>query len=160
MSVSATREKRSAAAAAAAAAATAVSASSTNNGESGGGGAEAEGPEVLENCGVCQTKLSAQRDPQLLPCLHSLCRGCLSPEPADSSTEPGAGECGRQVPACRAACAGLPGTTRPQNKERDVFREAGPELQAALAPHRFPYTLAGGRWPLSRDNHYFLQLFP
>lgn len=86
MSASATREKRSAAASVSAAAATAT----TNNGESGG--AEADGQESMENCGVCQARLNTEREPQLLPCLHSVCRDCLSPEPAESSAEPEAGE--------------------------------------------------------------------
>ncbi|KAM5140927.1 transcription intermediary factor 1-beta [Mantella aurantiaca] len=96
MSVTATREKRSAAAAAA----TAIAASTTNNGESGA--AEADGPELLENCGVCQTRLNAEREPQLLPCLHSVCSSCLSPEPADSSAEPGAAVV--NCPVCKHQC--------------------------------------------------------
>ncbi|KAM9299163.1 transcription intermediary factor 1-beta [Gastrophryne carolinensis] len=92
MSATATREKRSAASASA----------STNNGESGGG-AEADGPETLENCGVCQTRLKAEREPQLLPCLHSLCRQCLSPEAADSSAEPGAAVV--TCPVCKNQCS-------------------------------------------------------
>lgn len=87
MSASATREKRSAAASVSAAAAATAT---TNNGESGG--AEADGQESMENCGVCQARLNTEREPQLLPCLHSVCRDCLSPEPAESSAEPEAGE--------------------------------------------------------------------
>ncbi|XP_072281527.1 transcription intermediary factor 1-beta [Pyxicephalus adspersus] len=93
MSATATREKRSAAASAAVA-------TTTNNGESGG--AEAEGPEALENCGLCQTRLNAEREPQLLPCLHSVCRSCLNPEPADSSAEPSAAVI--NCPSCKNQC--------------------------------------------------------
>ncbi|XP_069047864.1 tripartite motif-containing protein 66-like [Lepisosteus oculatus] len=34
-------------------------------------------------CGACGAPLGPERRPQLLPCLHCLCRGCLSSPPAD-----------------------------------------------------------------------------
>uniref|UniRef100_A0A8C5PHH4 Tripartite motif containing 28 n=1 Tax=Leptobrachium leishanense TaxID=445787 RepID=A0A8C5PHH4_9ANUR len=70
--MSAPREKKSAPSAAAASAAPI-----TNN---GGGGDATDGQEQLENCGVCKVRLQPERQPQLLPCLHSVCQGCLSPD--------------------------------------------------------------------------------
>ncbi|XP_027766326.1 transcription intermediary factor 1-beta [Empidonax traillii] len=43
-------------------------------------GLEAEplGPlDLLDHCGRCRKRLSPQRDPRLLPCLHSVCGTCL-----------------------------------------------------------------------------------
>ncbi|NXJ71109.1 TIF1B factor, partial [Rostratula benghalensis] len=37
--------------------------------------------DLLERCGVCRERLKAEREPQLLPCLHSLCQECLRPAP-------------------------------------------------------------------------------
>lgn len=34
------------------------------------------GPGLLERCGVCRGRLR-ERQPRLLPCLHSVCKGCL-----------------------------------------------------------------------------------
>ncbi|XP_077314326.1 transcription intermediary factor 1-beta isoform X1 [Lithobates pipiens] len=122
MSASATREKRSAAASVSAAAATAT----TNNGESGG--AEADGPESLENCGVCQARLNTEREPQLLPCLHSVCRDCLSPEPADSSAEPEAAVV--NCPVCKNQCL------QRDLVENYFLREDSASGQAAETIHR------------------------
>ncbi|XP_063293000.1 transcription intermediary factor 1-beta [Pelobates fuscus] len=100
--MSASREKRSAPSAAAAAppppAATAV----TNN--NGGGGDAADGQELLENCGVCKVRLQPDRQPQLLPCLHSVCHGCLSPEPPvpDASGDPASAAI--YCPVCKHQC--------------------------------------------------------
>uniref|UniRef100_A0A8U8BVC9 Uncharacterized protein n=1 Tax=Geospiza parvula TaxID=87175 RepID=A0A8U8BVC9_GEOPR len=47
---------------------------------SGPGAAGAKLPEplgLLELCGACRQRLSPQREPRLLPCLHSVCRGCI-----------------------------------------------------------------------------------
>ncbi|KAJ1130980.1 hypothetical protein NDU88_009324 [Pleurodeles waltl] len=33
--------------------------------------------QFLENCGVCKGR---PQQPRLLPCLHSVCTGCLGPE--------------------------------------------------------------------------------
>ncbi|XP_027486965.1 transcription intermediary factor 1-beta-like, partial [Corapipo altera] len=33
--------------------------------------------ELLEHCGRCRERLTPQRDPRLLPCLHSVCGTCL-----------------------------------------------------------------------------------
>ncbi|XP_053908399.1 transcription intermediary factor 1-beta [Cuculus canorus] len=50
-------------------------------GEAGGAAAKrAESLESLERCGVCRERLRAEREPRLLPCLHSVCRECLKAE--------------------------------------------------------------------------------
>ncbi|XP_075771644.1 transcription intermediary factor 1-beta isoform X1 [Pelodiscus sinensis] len=51
--------------------------------EAGGPGGEKrpEAMELLEKCGVCRERLRAEREPRLLPCLHSVCRECLRAEP-------------------------------------------------------------------------------
>uniref|UniRef100_A0A8C7EHN9 Transcription intermediary factor 1-beta-like n=1 Tax=Nothoprocta perdicaria TaxID=30464 RepID=A0A8C7EHN9_NOTPE len=36
--------------------------------------------DLLERCGVCRERLRAEREPRLLPCLHSVCRPCLRAE--------------------------------------------------------------------------------
>ncbi|NWU99480.1 TIF1B factor, partial [Upupa epops] len=38
--------------------------------------------DLLERCGACGQRLQANREPRLLPCLHSVCRGCLRGEEA------------------------------------------------------------------------------
>lgn len=81
MSATATREKRSTV--------TATATTNNNNGDNGSGEPAADGPELLENCGVCKSRLRAEREPQLLPCLHTMCKTCLSAEPAEASPEPG-----------------------------------------------------------------------
>ncbi|KAM6996695.1 transcription intermediary factor 1-beta-like [Passerculus sandwichensis] len=63
----------------------------------GAGGAELpEPPGLLELCGACGQRLSPQRGPRLLPCLHSVCRGCVGSEHGDKS----AFEC----PVCHQQC--------------------------------------------------------
>lgn len=64
--------------------------------------AEAVGPaekrpdlvDLLERCGSCRVLLQAEREPRLLPCLHSVCRQCLrtSPGPTADSGPGGQGE--------------------------------------------------------------------
>ncbi|XP_032533309.1 transcription intermediary factor 1-beta isoform X2 [Chiroxiphia lanceolata] len=49
--------------------------------------------ELLEHCGRCRERLSPQRDPRLLPCLHSVCGTCLGGDGAVF-------EC----PVCRYQC--------------------------------------------------------
>ncbi|XP_075046271.1 transcription intermediary factor 1-beta [Mixophyes fleayi] len=103
--MSATREKRSAASATtttAAAAAAAPAATSNNNNGDNGGEAAGEGQELLENCSVCKSRLSTDRLPQLLPCLHSVCQTCLSPEAAEASTEPDSAMV--NCPVCKNQC--------------------------------------------------------
>lgn len=78
-------EKRSPAAAAASA-----SASASASSPAGGGG---EALELLEHCGVCRERLRPEREPRLLPCLHSACSACLgtpAPSVANSSGDSGA----------------------------------------------------------------------
>ncbi|XP_041093506.1 transcription intermediary factor 1-beta-like isoform X3 [Polyodon spathula] len=38
---------------------------------------------LLESCGACRTRLRPDREPLLLPCLHSVCRACLPGGSAD-----------------------------------------------------------------------------
>ncbi|XP_072703715.1 transcription intermediary factor 1-beta isoform X18 [Ciconia boyciana] len=47
--------------------------------------------DLLERCGVCRERLRAEREPRLLPCLHSVCRECLraAPGPAAAPTPDG-----------------------------------------------------------------------
>ncbi|XP_075461293.1 transcription intermediary factor 1-beta [Ascaphus truei] len=89
MSVPLPREKRS---------------SNTNNSSSGD--AVAESQEVLENCGVCKSRLEADREPQLLPCLHSVCQACLIPEApaleASKSVDPASAVV--HCPVCKHQC--------------------------------------------------------
>lgn len=92
MSATATREKRSTV--------TATATTNNNNGDNGSGEPAADGPELLENCGVCKSRLRAERQPQLLPCLHTMCKTCLSAEPAEASPEPGMVNC----PVCKNQC--------------------------------------------------------
>ncbi|XP_063799396.1 transcription intermediary factor 1-beta isoform X2 [Pseudophryne corroboree] len=95
MSATATREKRSAAA-------TATAPASNNNGDNGGEAA-GDGQEMLENCSVCKSRLSAERVPQLLPCLHSVCQSCLSAESADTgAAEPDSAMV--NCPVCKNQC--------------------------------------------------------
>uniref|UniRef100_A0A8C9D9P4 Transcription intermediary factor 1-beta n=1 Tax=Panthera leo TaxID=9689 RepID=A0A8C9D9P4_PANLE len=77
-------EKRAAASSAAAAA------SASASSPAGGGG---EALELLEHCGVCRERLRPEREPRLLPCLHSACSACLgppAPAAANSSGDGGA----------------------------------------------------------------------
>ncbi|XP_050843650.1 transcription intermediary factor 1-beta-like [Serinus canaria] len=70
---------------------------------SGPGAAGAEPPEalgLLELCGACRQRLSPQREPRLLPCLHSVCRRCLGSGPAAPGGDGSAFEC----PVCHQQC--------------------------------------------------------
>ncbi|XP_066484169.1 transcription intermediary factor 1-beta isoform X2 [Tiliqua scincoides] len=63
--------------------------------------APAEGLDLLEKCGVCRERLRSEREPRLLPCLHSVCRDCLKAEPG-----PAAGREGQVLdcPVCKHQC--------------------------------------------------------
>lgn len=72
----------------------------------------AEGVDLLEKCGVCRERLRTERDPRLLPCLHTVCKECLKAEPTASGggnnkdgqgeeTGAGAEAKGRDIPARR-----------------------------------------------------------
>ncbi|XP_038194745.1 transcription intermediary factor 1-beta [Arvicola amphibius] len=92
-------EKRPAASSAAAASASASS-------PAGGGG---EAQELLEHCGVCRERLRPEREPRLLPCLHSACSACLgpaAPAAANNSGDGGAAGDGAMVdcPVCKQQC--------------------------------------------------------
>ncbi|XP_073422649.1 transcription intermediary factor 1-beta [Dendrobates tinctorius] len=95
MSATVTREKRSTATATATVA-------TNNNGDNGSGEPVIDGPELLENCGVCKGRLRAEREPQLLPCLHTMCKICLSAEPAEASLDPGSVMV--NCPVCKNQC--------------------------------------------------------
>ncbi|NWI37343.1 TIF1B factor, partial [Picathartes gymnocephalus] len=66
-------------------------------------GPEAEGaepPELLDLCGACRERLSPQREPRLLPCLHSVCRGCLGAAPGAAGGDGQVFDC----PVCHQQC--------------------------------------------------------
>ncbi|NXH18483.1 TIF1B factor, partial [Bucco capensis] len=65
------------------------------------GGKRVDFFDLVERCGVCRQRLNSEREPRLLPCLHSLCQECLKaePGPAVSSEEPVV-EC----PICKHQC--------------------------------------------------------
>lgn len=104
-------DKRAPAAAAASAAAPAAasgsaSAAASASSPAGGGG---EALELLEHCGVCRERLRPEREPRLLPCLHSACSACLgppAPAAANSSGDAGAAGDGAVVdcPVCKQQC--------------------------------------------------------
>ncbi|XP_075695494.1 transcription intermediary factor 1-beta [Rhinoderma darwinii] len=96
MSATATREKRSTVTS------IATATTNNNNGDNGGEEPATDGPELLENCGVCKSRLKAEREPQLLPCLHTMCKTCLSAEPAEASAEPGSVMV--HCPVCKNQC--------------------------------------------------------
>nr|7Z36_A Chain A, Endolysin,Transcription intermediary factor 1-beta,Isoform 2 of Transcription intermediary factor 1-beta [Homo sapiens]7Z36_B Chain B, Endolysin,Transcription intermediary factor 1-beta,Isoform 2 of Transcription intermediary factor 1-beta [Homo sapiens] len=69
----------------------------------------AEALELLEHCGVCRERLRPEREPRLLPCLHSACSACLgpaAPAAANSSGDGGAAGDGTVVdcPVCKQQC--------------------------------------------------------
>ncbi|XP_032648869.1 transcription intermediary factor 1-beta isoform X4 [Chelonoidis abingdonii] len=77
--------------------------------EAGGPGGEKrpETLELLEKCGVCRERLRAEREPRLLPCLHSVCRECLRAEPAPAADGDAANNREGQVvdcPVCKHQC--------------------------------------------------------
>ncbi|XP_014749182.1 PREDICTED: transcription intermediary factor 1-beta [Sturnus vulgaris] len=67
----------------------------------GAKGAEPPEPlELLELCGACRERLSPQREPRLLPCLHSVCRDCLGATPGAAGSDGHVFEC----PVCHQQC--------------------------------------------------------
>ncbi|NWY22538.1 TIF1B factor, partial [Aphelocoma coerulescens] len=67
----------------------------------GATGAEPPEPlELLELCGACRERLSPQREPRLLPCLHSVCRGCLGAAPGAAGSDGQVFDC----PVCQQQC--------------------------------------------------------
>ncbi|XP_033928313.1 transcription intermediary factor 1-beta isoform X2 [Melopsittacus undulatus] len=62
------------------------------------------GAELLERCGGCGERLRPERDPRLLPCLHSLCGACVR-TPAGN---------GLECPICHSQC-------RPQDVVENYF---------------------------------------
>ncbi|NXJ24091.1 TIF1B factor, partial [Dicrurus megarhynchus] len=56
--------------------------------------------ELLELCGACRERLSPQREPRLLPCLHSVCRGCLGAAPGAAGGDGQVFDC----PVCHQQC--------------------------------------------------------
>ncbi|XP_068779577.1 transcription intermediary factor 1-beta isoform X2 [Struthio camelus] len=74
--------------------------------EAGGPGeARSDSLDLLERCGVCRERLRAEREPRLLPCLHSVCRPCLRAEPGPAAP-PAAAKEGPVVdcPICKHQC--------------------------------------------------------
>uniref|UniRef100_A0A8C6YBT0 Tripartite motif containing 28 n=1 Tax=Naja naja TaxID=35670 RepID=A0A8C6YBT0_NAJNA len=75
--------------------------------EAGGGGAagdkqrsssaplNVEGIDLLEKCGVCRERLRSERDPRLLPCLHTVCKECIKVEPVSGVVD---------CPVCKHQC--------------------------------------------------------
>uniref|UniRef100_A0ACB8EVG2 Uncharacterized protein n=1 Tax=Sphaerodactylus townsendi TaxID=933632 RepID=A0ACB8EVG2_9SAUR len=62
-----------------------------------------EGYDLLEKCGVCRERLRFERDPRLLPCLHTVCKECLKAEPnaaAGNNKEGQVVDC----PVCKHQC--------------------------------------------------------
>ncbi|KAM7026406.1 transcription intermediary factor 1-beta-like [Acridotheres tristis] len=67
----------------------------------GAKGAEPPEPlELLELCGACRERLSPQREPRLLPCLHSVCRDCLGATPGAAGSDGHVFDC----PVCHQQC--------------------------------------------------------
>ncbi|XP_075301981.1 transcription intermediary factor 1-beta [Opisthocomus hoazin] len=67
--------------------------------ESGGlAGKRPDSLDLLERCGVCRERLKAEREPRLLPCLHSVCRECLRAGPGPAAA-PAAGPAAAPAPA-------------------------------------------------------------
>uniref|UniRef100_A0A8D0KMC0 Tripartite motif containing 28 n=1 Tax=Salvator merianae TaxID=96440 RepID=A0A8D0KMC0_SALMN len=63
-----------------------------------------EGIDLLEKCGVCRERLRSERDPRLLPCLHTVCKECIKVEPAAAGG--GNNKDGQVVdcPVCKHQC--------------------------------------------------------
>ncbi|XP_067992800.1 transcription intermediary factor 1-beta isoform X1 [Melanerpes formicivorus] len=55
--------------------------------------------DLLESCGLCRGRLKAEREPRLLPCLHSVCKDCLRPSPQPAAA-PGPGRAVVSCPLC------------------------------------------------------------
>ncbi|KAM6184294.1 transcription intermediary factor 1-beta isoform 2-T2 [Sarcoramphus papa] len=51
----------------------------------GSAGKRPDSLDLLERCGVCRERLRAEREPRLLPCLHSVCRECLRVVPGPAA---------------------------------------------------------------------------
>ncbi|XP_044300501.1 transcription intermediary factor 1-beta isoform X6 [Varanus komodoensis] len=69
---------------------------------SSSGSLNVEGIDLLEKCGVCRERLRSERDPRLLPCLHTVCKECIKVEPASG----GNNKDGQVVdcPVCKHQC--------------------------------------------------------
>ncbi|KAH0626665.1 hypothetical protein JD844_001759 [Phrynosoma platyrhinos] len=99
------RPRASASSAAASAAAAASSSSSAAAATATSAAASTplnvEGLDLLEKCAVCRERLRSERDPRLLPCLHTVCKECIKVEPASGNSKDG------QVvdcPVCKHQC--------------------------------------------------------
>ncbi|NXX17895.1 TIF1B factor, partial [Podargus strigoides] len=66
-------------------------------------GKQPDSLDLLESCGVCRERLRAERDPLLLPCLHSVCRQCLWAAPGPSAAPGPDGEVAT-CPICKYQC--------------------------------------------------------
>ncbi|XP_036394573.1 E3 ubiquitin-protein ligase TRIM33 [Megalops cyprinoides] len=66
-------------------------------------------PPFLGKCGACGTIFRPNRSPQLLPCLHSVCKACVP--------QPGAAETIRECPVCKRFYTLLEVTDNPFLKE-------------------------------------------
>lgn len=148
-------EKRAPAAAGAAATATAsASASASASSPAGGGGGEAL--ELLEHCGVCRERLRPEREPRLLPCLHSACSACLgspAPSAANSSGDggaagDGAGEC------CRALFFSRSFRSLFGAQVGCSWRCLGIRLGGKIAPE-MPGRIGCGQWGLGPSLRFF-----
>ncbi|XP_025918707.1 transcription intermediary factor 1-beta-like [Apteryx rowi] len=75
-------------------------------GPGGPGEARSDSLDLLECCGVCRERLRAEREPRLLPCLHSVCRPCLRVEPGPAAPPAAATKEGPVVdcPICKHQC--------------------------------------------------------
>ncbi|XP_043914887.1 transcription intermediary factor 1-beta isoform X1 [Protopterus annectens] len=101
---------------------------------------EKEKDELLENCGVCKKKLRLGIEPQLMPCLHSVCRGCLGSEP-DPNCKEGLVNC----PVCKQQCfqkdimenyfmtVSVSGGASGANSESDASRAAPVQAQSCTS---------------------------
>ncbi|XP_074786087.1 transcription intermediary factor 1-beta isoform X1 [Athene noctua] len=94
--------------------------------EGGGGlaGPRLDALDLLERCGVCRERLRAEREPRLLPCLHSVCRDCLraAPGPAAAAADDGpVVDC----PICKHQCH------LKDVVENYFLRDSGTEVAAA-----------------------------
>lgn len=104
-------------------AASSASAASASASSPAGGGGEAQ--ELLEHCGVCRERLRPEREPRLLPCLHSACSACLgpaTPAAANNSGDGGAAADG----ASECWVAGCPSPSQPVFGTAPVREYGGP----------------------------------
>ncbi|XP_015281292.1 PREDICTED: transcription intermediary factor 1-beta isoform X2 [Gekko japonicus] len=63
-----------------------------------------ESIDLLEKCGVCRERLRSERDPRLLPCLHTVCKECLKTEPAAAGGGNNKEEQVVDCPVCKHQC--------------------------------------------------------